>query len=251
MEIRNNICKFITNAGETKIETINFVYETKNGSEMKQNPHHSIYLVTDGNGFLQTDVWKKELHPGMVFFTFSGIPFCITGTEELRYCYIGFRGQRAQELFDRFRISPAYCIFPVGAGLLSFWQNSLGKANEKNLDLISESVLLYTFSQLVPTEESKTGQLSGKLISYVENHFTDVDLTLESISEALHYHPKYVSRLFKEAVGISFSEYLKNTRIQHAICLMEQGVTSVKNVALLSGFRSPFIFPTSFTKSSA
>lgn len=132
--------------------------------------------------------------------------------------------------------------------MLSFWKNSLGKANEKNLDLISESILLYTFSQLVPPAESKTGQLSGKLLSFVESHFTDVNLTLESAAEALHYHPKYASKIFKETVGISFSEYLKNARIQHAICLMEQGVTSVKNVALLSGFQSPFYFSNVFRK---
>ena len=49
-------------------------------------------------------------------------------------------------------------------------------------------------------------------------------------------------RCISKEVGITFSEYLKNTRIKHAIFLIEQGITSVKNIAILSGYRDPLYF---------
>lgn len=246
MKRQTNICKFVTNSSESKMVTTNFVYETNNRSEQKQLPDHVIYLVAGGTGQLCTDLFQKELQTGTIFFTFSGIPFQIKGDKSLHYLYISFQGQRSQELFDRFRISPGYCVFQGNEGLLSFWQNALGKANETNLDLISESVLLYTFSQLTPSEEQNDQHLISNILSYVENNFTDPSLTLASTAEELRYNAKYISRTFKEHVGISFSEYVKNTRIQHAVFLMEQGVTAVKNVALLCGFRDPFYFSNVF-----
>ena len=41
---------------------------------------------------------------------------------------------------------------------------------------------------------------------------------------------------------------LKNTRIQHATFLMEQGITSVKNVAFLSGYKDSLYFSNVFKK---
>ncbi|MBE7042666.1 MAG: helix-turn-helix transcriptional regulator [Ruminococcaceae bacterium] len=246
MKNQTNICKFVTQSSDSKMKTSNFVYETKNSVNVKRTEEHAIYLVTSGEGCLCTDLFKKELVTGTVFFTFSGIPFRIKQKEHIEYIYISFHGLRSQELFDRFQISPSNCIFRGHEGLLSFWQTALGKANESNLDLISESVLLYTFSQMTPTEGTKEQDLVSTLLSYIENHFTDTNLTLASTAEELRYNAKYISRVFKENVGISFSEYVKNIRIQHAVFLMEQGVTAVKNVALLSGFRDPFYFSNVF-----
>ena len=43
-------------------------------------------------------------------------------------------------------------------------------------------------------------------------------------------------------MGISYVEYLRNLRIKRAVFLMEQGVASVKNVAILSGFEDALYF---------
>ncbi len=50
-------------------------------------------------------------------------------------------------------------------------------------------------------------------------------------------------------MGTTFSEYLKTLRLRHAVFLIEQGITSVKNVALLSGYRDPLYFSKVFRQS--
>ena len=48
---------------------------------------------------------------------------------------------------------------------------------------------------------------------------------------------------------MGFSEYLRLVRVKHAVMLIENGVTSVKNVASLSGFSDPLYFSKVFTES--
>ena len=141
---------------------------------------------------------------------------------------------------------PENCIFEGHDGLLAFWQNCLSKASESNLDLISESVLLYTFAQMSPPVITGKQRLADDILKYIEENFKDVSLSLGTVAEHLGYNPKYLSRTFKEEVGISFTKYVKNIRIQHAIFLMERGITTVKNLTLLCGFTDPYYFSNVF-----
>ena len=49
-------------------------------------------------------------------------------------------------------------------------------------------------------------------------------------------------------MNIGFTEYLRNLRIKYAVSLFESGLDSVKNVALLSGFKDPLYFSNVFKK---
>ncbi len=240
----NNICKFVTNTKYEQILTTNFVYEANSASSsnIKIPKNNAVYIVTNGKGSLCTEYYEKELLPGTLFFTFAGTPYTINNTDDLHYMYITFNGERSQELFDRFKISPSNCIFKGYENLVCFWQNCLEKANSENLDLLSESVLLYTFSSMSIMSENKEQYLIGDILKYIEENFTNSSITLNSASHALGYNSKYISRIFKKNMGVTFSEHLKKTRIQHAIFLMEQGITAIKNVALLSGYTDPFYF---------
>ncbi|MBR4072325.1 MAG: helix-turn-helix transcriptional regulator [Clostridia bacterium] len=248
MRNRDNICKFITSENNQKIYTTNFVYEknSENKNTMQTLKTNAIYLVTGGKGLLCTESFVKELNMGNIFFTFRQIAFNIKNTEDLNFMYISFGGERSEELFTRFGITPNNCIFDGHEGLLTFWQNSIIKANQKNLDLISESVLLYTLGEMSPCKNSNVNNLIGNILKYIEDNFSDSELSLNSVSEALGYNHKYISRIFKDSMGVTFSAYLTNIRIQHATFLIEQGVTAIKNVSLLSGYKDPFYFSNVF-----
>ena len=250
MRKEKNICKFVPSTNSSMVFTTNFVYETDASlmNRTQSNSRNAMCLVTDGVGTLHMNMIRHNLSAGMIFFVFEGISFNIENTKNLQYMYITFSGQRSKDLIDRFSLSPAHCVFEGNEGLLSFWQNSLSKANDQNLDLISEGVLLYTFSQIVATPQSKEQHLLSQILKTVDETFTDSDFNLNIAAEMLGYSPKYISRLFKNSMNISFSEYLKNTRIQHAVFLIEQGITSVKNVALLSGYKDPLYFSNVFKK---
>ena len=245
-----NICKFSAHSSSERITTSNFVFETHADriNKRSMSSYNIMYLVVSGKGYLCTEYRREELLPGTLFFTLSGNSFSIENTEDIQYMYISFSGLRSEELFKRFGISLAHCAFKGHEGLVSFWQNCLSKANEETIDLMSESVLLYSFSRMSLTDEDSEQHLISELLKYIESNFTRSDLTLEDAGRDLGYSPKYLSRMFKSNLGVAFTDYLKNTRIQHAIFLMEQGITMVKNVAILSGYKDPLYFSNVFKK---
>ena len=244
MNRQENICKFITHTSTDTITTTNFVFEKRaeNRASMTTPKTNAVYLVVSGKGALHTKTGTRELCPRTIFFTFAQIPFRIENIEGLQYMYISFQGERSEELFARFGISPKTCVFEGHEGLTAFWQNAIAKANQKNLDLISESVLLYTFGEMTPPKITGEHHLIGSILTYINDHFSDSNLNLPAVGDALGYNCKYVSRVFKETMGISFSAYLTNLRIQYAIFLIDQGVTAIKNISLLSGYKDPFYF---------
>ena len=245
---KESICKFVTERPVSVLETVNFVFEKKN--IMKNSPgvksFYSMYLVADGTGHMIVGSKSYDLCIGSLVFAFPGEEHEISGDDSFEYIYITFKGDRAESLFERFKVSKANRIFPGFKSLLPFWQNALGIADSSNLDLISESVLLYTFSQMSESTPSKEMHITGNIISYVDKYFSDSTLSLASVAEELGYNPKYISRIFSKNVGMTFSEYLKNTRIKHAVFLIGNGVNSVKNVALLSGYSDPLYFSNVF-----
>lgn len=250
MKKNDNICKFISCQCTDKLTTTNFVYECnleKNG-EVQTNPNNIMYLVISGKGTLYTGLFEKTLCPGMLFFTFANESFRIDNTDELHIMYITFNGDRSGTLFNRFKISAANRIFEGYESLISFWQNCISKANEKNLDLISESVLSYTFSQLYLVHEDEGRYLMGDIIKYIDENFTKSDFSLTTLAKELGYNSKYLSHIFSQNADMTFSQYVKNLRINHAIFLMEQGITSIKNVSFLSGYRDPLYFSNVFKK---
>lgn len=159
--------------------------------------------------------------------------------------YISFSGYHADELLKRFDITVKNRLFSGFDGIIPLWKESLSRANEATIDLASESMLLYAFSRLSGDLSEKNGIIS-RITEISENGFTDPGLSITAIAAELGYNSKYISHLFKEKTGITYSEYLRTLRIKYAVSLFDHGIDSVKNVALLSGFGDPLYFSTVF-----
>lgn len=61
-------------------------------------------------------------------------------------------------------------------------------------------------------------------------------ITLELAAGAIGLHPSYLSRIFKEETGMTFSEYVNRVRIDASRKLLESGRYSVKQVSVQVGF---------------
>ncbi len=250
MKKSKNICKFVTVKTNENLTTSNFIFESEapKASPLQIYDTNAMYLVTSGSGYLSSGLLREPLKTGSMFFTFSGTPFSIENTDNMHYLYISFSGGRSGELFDRFGITPFKCVFDGYEELIPVWQNSIARANSDNLDLMSEGMLLYGFSLIGDNKEAKNG-VERQVLKMLEENFTDPGISLDTIADELGYSSKYLSKLFKNRLSVRFSEYLRTLRLKHAVFLLEQGVTSIKNVALLSGFSDPLYFSKVFKSS--
>lgn len=244
-----NICKFISSKEQRQLVTTRFIYEsmTPYAGRTGTLATNALYLVSNGQGIFCSGGMRRRVSVGTVFFSFPEIPFMFEAVKELEYYYISFQGSRGEDLLRRFGITPADCVFDGYEGLLPLWQDNLVRVNDENGDLLSESLLLYTFSRLKKTKRPENDLVSFVLM-YLDAHFMEHTLTLTEVAAAAGYHEKYLSHVFKKRFGIGFSEYLRVLRMKYAVMLIENGVTSVKNVAALSGFSDPLYFSRVFTE---
>ncbi len=84
-------------------------------------------------------------------------------------------------------------------------------------------------------------------IAYISGQFAQ-DIRLEDAAQCAHLSPAYFSRLFRTQLGMPFSDYLSNVRIDHAKKLLAQNSKSVTEIALESGFCNGDYFSTQFKR---
>lgn len=242
-----NICKFVPASYTADLTVSCFVYETDRTVMQTEIPlqHHRAVLFTKGTGTAVIDRRRLPFAVGTLLFGFAEERLCIDPAEECEYLYISFAGARSSALFDRFHITAETRLFDGQDGLIPLWKESLSRASDLTIDLAAESMLLYTFSRLYE-HCGNNSALIGQVIKLSESHFTDSALSLAAIADELCYNPKYLSHLFKKETGTGYAEYLRTLRIRYAVSLFDNGLDSIKNVALLSGFADPLYFSTVF-----
>ena len=244
-----NVCKFITSETDEKLKLINFVLERDKSLMRSGNvtPYYRALLFTDGNGKIRFDGQTFPISKGLLVFAFPDELYKIEEPENTEYIYINFEGGRAQMLLKRYGISKANRAFPKCESLIPLWKESISRAEEGDVDIISEAVLLFAFSRLSKNSTEKEDAVA-RAVEYLEENFMDTELSLVEVSSELGYNSKYLSHIFKEKMGMGFSEYLRTLRIRHAVLLFDHNIDSVKNVAILSGFSDPLYFSSVFKK---
>lgn len=248
---RENVCKFpISLPGVKGLTVYRFVREGNVG--VLQMPlaltSHRALLCAEGTPVLLVGDMRLCLRRGSLCFLMAGESVRLLEGDAPVFLYIDFDGPRTEELFRRFDITPLSRLYHGLDGLIPHWEEALFRSAPATLDLAAESLLLHTLCHLY-REELTEGGLIGRIIALTEEQFSDPALSLARVAEALSYHPKYLSHLFKVRTGIGYTEYLRTVRLRYATALLDRGIDSVKNVALLSGFSDPLYFSTVFKKS--
>ena len=235
-----NICKFNFKASSDLTCTC-FVRE---GTDAQCAPRrcsdYALHLVLGGCGQLVVNDHRYSLGKGDLFFTVQGDTVTIE-RGDMEYAYIRFQGRRSAEYTERLGIDDGNCVFSGHEKLIPFWSDCLSRATGDNLDLLSEAVLLYSLAELSPRKKEENDVIA-RVARITGESFSDPALSLSTVAAEIGYHDKYISALFKRQKGITYTQYLRELRIRHAVFLIEQGVVSVKNIAILSGFGDALYF---------
>ena len=80
---------------------------------------------------------------------------------------------------------------------------------------------------------------------YINAHFED-PLSLNFLSYKYSFSPAYLGRLFKKETGVSFNDYLRNTRVHAACDMMESTDLPINDIAQKCGYNDPYYFSKQF-----
>jgi len=248
-----NVCLFShEDQQEEALYTYQFVYETLPGSLRfpRNRPNYSCHLVTEGSALLQTDAGSFPLAAGDLFFTFPACAFSLTDIRRCKYLYISFTDGHKDSLLSSCGITREKPMRQGFGELIDFWFGGLGKCTPANLPMLTRGILCYTLS-LIPAArpaEQEDSSVITQIRSAVEQCCGNADFSLAYICRLYSYHPKYISRRFREVVGVSFSDYLQNCRLQRACSLLTGTDAAIQDIAASVGYRDAAYFSRVFRR---
>lgn len=114
--------------------------------------------------------------------------------------------------------------------------------------LLSE--LVQNFKAEKPSSEANTrkhlDRLNG-ILRYIGEHYRE-QLTLNQLAEHAHLSAPYLSSFFERYMGINFSTYYTNLRLDHAVQDLLHTDIPVEQIATGNGFSDPRAFVRAFKK---
>lgn len=172
-------------------------------------------------------------------------------------------------LIFRIYVSSAMVARQVGRGSTTFWCNSVA-SDGKDLDalrtalntLVSECVTaegresfafesakyrlldLLVRDYAVASQDSWSGIGDDRIrtaLEYVDAHY-DASVSLRVVARNLYVSEAYLSRLFREVVGVTFHEYVTRVRLNHALEELLYTSTSIAQISAQVGFSTPSAF---------
>lgn len=89
-------------------------------------------------------------------------------------------------------------------------------------------------STALETEDRNQDRINT-IINYLQSHYHQ-SLSLNTLAEEMYLTPQYLSKFIKKNLGSTFSSYLTDIRLEHAVSELLHTTHSVTNIALNNGF---------------
>ncbi|MBD2868650.1 AraC family transcriptional regulator [Paenibacillus arenilitoris] len=243
-----------------------FAYRRINRNDEHKETFHShqgteILYVHQGEGTMVVNHTRYELRPGML---------CVFQPYQLHHLRLEYAGgsafERSLAIFEPAMFDAYFAQWPA---LHAFYKHlcqdrlsapciyGLEEADELELAFRSmherypslskkdqfEEISLFLvalFRCLKPLWQKRTAQApplgarkthqAEKILEWIESHYAE-PFRLDAMAGELHLSPYHVSHLFKDATGVSITEYIAARRVHQAVLLL---TTTKKPIALVA-----------------
>lgn len=205
-------------------------------------PEHTLFTKADINAWGIRLI--EDLQRSYALKLYAGFGALKSNIRQLRESY---REALCAADYASTKQPPASCvIYSDIADLLE--PAALEKAYHRRWGTVSSSSLLHTaMEQAHHAREQAANSLIEQAKSYIDTHFVD-ELSMEEVAEQVHLNPFYFSKLFKQHIGQTFTDYVTQSRITLARSLLEENDLSLKEISYQVGYKDPNYFSRVFKK---
>jgi two-component system response regulator YesN len=126
----------------------------------------------------------------------------------------------------------------ISNDLLMFKANQHNYTNTTDLTASGKNSCLIILDEFARILKKQQNHFIVAAQEYISQHINDYNLSLNSVAVAISVNPSYLSTLFKENLGVHFTDYLNNCRIERSVLALESSGKSIKEIAFESGFNS-------------
>lgn len=236
---------------------------------LKSNtPHkHSFFevcYIVDGYGIYIEQGREYTLEKGMLLLTRPHVKHQIISKENLNIIFCAFEPIYAESTKDGIALiqslEKADTLFLENEFNTAFLWKALILQSQKPKMLIHDTIvnlcgsLIFSMIQryLNDKESPKTSQSKGRSTTliyraklYIRDNLAQ-SLKLKDVAEYLHVSNRHLSRLFTDELGITFTQYVRNERINKATKLLSTTDLPIKTVSNKVGFETVHYFTTVF-----
>lgn len=225
--------------------------------------HYKIHYVHRGRGVYRTPWQTYELSAGYGFLvspdTVSSYQADLD--EPWTYSWAAFNGVQAKHYLQRARLSPEQPVFEcrrpeVIEGCLQRMFEAGRSSPSRDMKLLGA---LYDFLSVLTDEAYEEGDMPPEAfvpmrdryvkqaLEFIETNYSR-NFTIEELAQSIGLGRKYLSRLFKEALGVSPQHFLLRYRMDKASELMSNGELSIGQIAYSVGYKDQLLFSRMFKK---
>ncbi|MBB3127257.1 AraC-like DNA-binding protein [Paenibacillus rhizosphaerae] len=103
-------------------------------------------------------------------------------------------------------------------------------------------------TQVQQETKHKESSLKDQMLGYIDQHFMDHNLSLESLADLFEISPSHFSRTFKENVGLNFTQYIWQKRMEQVKRLLVSTQEPLKEIIGRVGYADAPNFIRKFKK---
>lgn len=225
--------------------------------------YYSLHYVISGKGYVKfSEDSIVEVNAGEVFilsYKSKAITYYADKNDPWTYVWVNFSGNNIPQVLNSIDINNDNIIVKVKD------RKSFENLSNKMLidcnkgDTLTPLLLNYYCHALIYellknrksiSRENHFENISHiqKAIKFIEQNYSNPELRIEDVSEHCALNKIYFSRLFSKEIGVPFSKYLIDYRLEKASELFRLGQSSIKYVAYSVGFSSPYYFSKVYKK---
>lgn len=126
--------------------------------------------------------------------------------------------------------------------------NKLSETDSFNaLFYVSESIIEIITKNMLSSIYNGRSQIVAKALQFINKNYNE-KISLKDIELNLHVNSSYFSTLFKQEMGVTFTDYLNSLKVEHACHLLANTNLSIIDVSLSTGFDDQSYFTKVFKK---
>ena len=142
--------------------------------------------------------------------------------------------------------STGFC-YASNQALLEILSHEDPKTGE--VSVITERTLQSVLAELRDrASSSQCRQLLKQAVSYIDSHFTEESLSLNQVAREVNISANYLSAVFSQEIGATFTEYVTGKRMDRAKELLRTTDKRSGEVAAAVGYKDPHYFSFLFKK---
>lgn len=126
--------------------------------------------------------------------------------------------------------------------------NLYNKASAEALESYLNEVCVKTMDIVSHKRQDSTTSFVTKAEEYVKEHYSDQDMSIDTICGILNVSSAYFSTAFKKSTGKTFINYLTDYRMEQAVRLLETGDKKAYEISDQIGYSDPNYFSYVFKK---